>query len=128
MKIALFGPPGIGKSTIVKQLISLNYNCYDCEIDWPKSSELTFELEQYQLIGTAGLQFNDPRLDNFYKILLYLPQDLYEKRRMIRDDMYPEKASQNAHIIDDWILSSSYDMILLANSNVVTILRILLDY
>lgn len=116
--IILFGPPGIGKSTIIKELIAKGYPAIDLEEVWP--DEIRFKLPQYlhhTVIGAADL---DPKkYKDHIKILLYLPQKEYEQRRAIRDKAQPGKGSQKPHNIEDWKKGTQYNYIWSADSSVV---------
>jgi hypothetical protein len=130
MNLFLFGPPGIGKSTVIRSL------CDSKEI-WP------IDLEEYWndqdtvrriitaietlsktggcgtkrhafVVGGAGL---DPT--HSYpgaKVLLDLPtQSEYERRRLIRDRARPEFAKQAAHELNHWRKLTDWYAVLLTN-------------
>lgn len=117
--IILFGPPGIGKSTILKKLSSLGYPTLDLEDVYP--NKIRFELPKYVhhvFIGAADL---DPKMKypNGSKVLLTLDQTAYEARRDNRDKHVPGKASQRHHLISDWKKGAHYDYIVSADGGVL---------
>lgn len=117
--IILFGPPGIGKSTILKKLSSLGYPTLDLEDVYP--DKLRFKLPNYlhhTFIGAADL---DPKLHYSHgtKILLTLEQSAYEARRDNRDKHVPGKSNQSHHLISDWLKGAHYDYVLNADGGIL---------
>jgi ATPase subunit of ABC transporter with duplicated ATPase domains len=121
MKIALFGPPGIGKSWLVKRL-----DGYDAEDDWPDPD--LDRVRSSHVVGAAGLQPDNPVFQRHLKVLLYMPQHLYEKRRAERDAKHPEKATQDKHHVDAWLQAGKelglWDMVLRANRRALAVLSL----
>jgi energy-coupling factor transporter ATP-binding protein EcfA2 len=111
MNIILFGPPGIGKSTLIGTLKTLGQRAIDLEDLYP--NRLRFQIPNVAtdtFIGAADL---DPKrtYPNAVKVLLYLPQDKYEARRAQRDQANSAKAAQRAHQIDEWLNGTEYGRI-----------------
>ena len=119
-KIILFGPPGIGKSTITRLM-----DGFDLETSWPEFDDVLFE--QNRIIGSAGFSFDDERFNGHMKVLLTLNQDLYESRREERDASFPGKKDQANHVIEDWIEHGTWDHILESDSDIVLKLTQLLN-
>lgn len=120
MNIILFGPPGIGKSTIIGKLKDASVRAVDLEDVYP--NKIRFQLPNmlsHVIIGAADL---DPKhkYPNSIKVLLTLPQKDYEARRIERDKKIPEKAHQKVHSIEDWKKGAHYDYIFDADKNVVS--------
>lgn len=114
MELGLYGPPGIGKSTLVKELRKRGLFAFDMEEFWSKQSvvkEITHVIsilpDSHCVLGTAGI---DPsKAVPWKKVLLWLPQDEYEARRSQRDITMPEKASQAAHSMEEWFALTKWD-------------------
>lgn len=102
MNVILFGPPGIGKSTIIGHLKTLGERAVDLE---DVDSRLRYQLPNSSdgvFFGAADL---DPKRKyrNAIKVLIYAPQEVYAARRLERDSRHPEKASQREHQIEAWM-------------------------
>lgn len=113
MNFILFGPPGIGKSTIIGQLKLKGVKAIDLEDIYPNNLRFSIPtLLDGVVFGGADL---DPKKDygpNVMKILITRrDQTSYERQREQRDHKYPEKASQNKHILSDWTRGVKYDWI-----------------
>lgn len=111
MNIILFGPPGVGKSTLIGILKSEGFRAIDLEDIYPH--KIRFQLPSY-LDGVilGGADLNPARnYKNAKKILLYIPQDKYEYRRRVRDAKIPSKRNQMMHNIENWA-HNDYDFIL----------------
>lgn len=118
MNIILFGPPGVGKSTLIGYLKTRGQSAIDLEDLYP--SRLRFQIPNVvkdTFIGGADL---NPRRKyrGCLKVLLSADQGIYEQRRARRDQQHPEKASQSKHLMADWTKDPSiYDLILDTNPN-----------
>jgi hypothetical protein len=114
MELGLYGPPGIGKSTLVKELRKRGLFAFDLEEFWSKQAtikEITHVIsilpDSHCVLGTAGV---DPtKVVPWKKVLLWLPQDEYEQRRRERDIKVPGKGVQQAHIMEDWMNLTRWD-------------------
>lgn len=109
MNFILFGPPGVGKSTLIGTLKTLKQSAIDLEDFYP--NKIRFQIPNYvdnTFIGAADL---DPKRSyrNAKKILLFMPQADYDARRAARDSAQPGKGAQAKHNIDDWRKGVSYD-------------------
>jgi len=126
----LFGPPGIGKSTIVQMAQDSGTFGFDFESIWGDQKAIdavllalhcTNPLNSFAVIGTAGL---DPKLRyNGWKVLLTLSQSHYEERRIVRDIHVKEKARQDKHLVSHWRVLTDWDATIVANDqafNVIT--------
>lgn len=112
MNIILFGPPGVGKSTLIGVLKTNGHGAIDLEDLYP--NRLRFQIPNVvdQLfIGAADL---NPRRKyrNSVKVLLTMDQAAYEARRAKRDALNPGKAQQAKHLMSDWTKDVTYDAII----------------
>lgn len=131
MNIILFGPPGVGKSTLIGILKTQGKRAIDLEDLWP--SKIRFQMPNYlahgdsTFIGAADL--NPSRsYPGAKKILLFMPQDQYDARRAQRDDKVPGKSSQKQHLIDDWTQGVHYDRVIDASGTPDRTASLLLSY
>lgn len=102
--IALFGPPGSGKSTLIKLAQSKKLEAFDLELGGDsyeerlKSARQLFEklkdsTHLVTIFGAADLQFKDfPKRTKF--VLLLPPREEYERRVTERDNHDPDKSGQ----------------------------------
>lgn len=112
MNIILFGPPGIGKSTLIGALKTAGHRAIDLEDIYP--SGIRFQIPNQidnVFLGAADL---NPRRNypHAIKVLLYMDQDSYEKRRNTRDSKQPSKAKQTGQMVDDWLKGVRYHKVL----------------
>jgi len=95
-RIAIFGPPGVGKSTLIKLAIKRGIKAFDFE-DLPEEEvkEIFKEVSaDIVLYGAAGLQPYDFPQD-VELVLVLPPKTVYLKRVKERDIANPAKADQN---------------------------------
>lgn len=110
--VILFGPPGIGKSTMIGALKLAGCKAIDAEDI--ESSRLRFQLPSVvsnTFIGAADL---NPRRQyrNCLKVLLTLKdQKQYDEQRKARDRLHPGKASQRSHTLEEWANLTDYDLV-----------------
>lgn len=131
--LILFGPPGIGKSTIIRSLQNPRYGvvALDIEIVWnnkPLKGQArtlmslytqvqdTFGLEP-MIVGGAGLDISI-LYPGFKKVLLFLRQSEYEERRNARNLERPEFAKQGEHLIDNWLRKVKWDYVVSVSKSV----------
>lgn len=127
--IMLFGPPGIGKSTIVKNLHGFDlesvpvYTATGVNISLLHQTISAALIRKVKLFAAGGvLPCHLPEPRDCYTVLLHLPQTDYESRRYHRDSLMPHKSLQSPHKISDWFALYNWDNHLLADNNVVPIL------
>lgn len=111
MNIILFGPPGIGKSTLIGTLKTLGQRAIDLEDLYP--NRIRFQvpnLVDNVYLGAADLN-PQRKYPNAIKVLLYADQKVYEQRRSARDAKQPGKAAQQPHLIENW-MNAPYDILL----------------
>lgn len=143
--LALIGPPGIGKSTIVARFKTVTRTLdleefYDQSTDYDGS--IISPRYQYEtrcdealvregptLVGAGAYPGQRLRMLGFRVALLHMPQNGYEERRSARDRLNPEKRGQRKHRVMDWIRRfASYDLILSAdNRDIDHIITLLLS-
>jgi len=117
MNIILFGPPGIGKSTMIGLLKAIGYGAIDLEDFYPSKTRFAVPNQvNNKFLGAADL--NPKRTyRNCVKVLLITNnQDEYDKRRAARDAKQQSKKDQAHHLIQDWIKGSHYDHIINAST------------
>ena len=112
-KVGLFGPPGIGKSTIIQRLVERQYNALDLEDIWgmgvAKNEEFVQILgklvtnDTHLFLGAAGLRVEILVENGFSPVLLYMEEKKWDGRRRRRDKERPEKADQIAPSPDDFL-------------------------
>lgn len=111
MKILLYGPPGVGKSTIIKYISSnTSIPCYDLENEYKFApSDVRASFRKYAMrhadcgiFAMAEVPLTLIPLDDEIKALLYLPQADYEERRTKRDSSDAWKSRQAPQLIDLW--------------------------
>lgn len=110
-KIILFGPPGIGKSTTIKNLRKFGHSAIDLE-DYPQDKWLDIiKTTNFTFYGAAGVNPTTV-LEGCVKILLVCKnQKRYEQRRAIRDHQFPLKAAQRHHTQAEWKMLNCWDKI-----------------
>lgn len=99
--IALFAPPGAGKSNIILACLENNMKAYDLEKEGNtyyerlrSAKKLFNELNDSVVFGAADLKIKDfPK--NTKKILLLPPFDIFKKRVNLRDLAVVQKSGQN---------------------------------
>lgn len=101
MRIALFGPPGIGKSTITKELKGLDLESKIYR-DAPSGTLNMLEQSSYLVLGAGNFQPEQLENVGFSSVLLTLSEHDYERRRELRDAVFPFKADQLIHRVQQW--------------------------
>jgi len=113
-KVLIFGPPGIGKSTICLEIAKRGFPSVDLENINKENRRKIFNSIPHGIIGAADLPPKE-NYENTIKVLLVLEQEAYEKRRATRDSKNPSKLKQPLHNIMDWY-NCQYDYILKADA------------
>lgn len=127
MNIILFGPPGVGKSTLIGVLKTLGQRAIDLEDFYP--NRMRFQVNNFTdgtFLGGADL---DPKrkYTNAKKVFLQMDQESYERRRAERDQAYSEKAAQQPHQMSDWLEGAEYDWIVDASPHPEQVAQTLID-
>lgn len=97
---AIFGPPGVGKSTLVKLALKKGIKARDFEsLPEDKRLELAYEIFKNEINGivlynAANLQPEDLPAD-IEAILLLPPEKVYIERLHQRDKLQPGKSNQD---------------------------------
>jgi hypothetical protein len=137
LNLILFGPPGVGKSTIIDGLQKLEgkFVALDSEKVWDDRAmkgRLRLLLQVYPqvqrvfglpplIVGGAGF---DPSIlyPGFAKVLLFLTQEDYEARRDTRNAMRPEFAKQGTHKVDEWHSLTKWNHVLSVNGPIYDVI------
>ena len=93
--IIIYGPPGVGKSTIIKFLQDEGFKALDMEKYPSKERKMwarNIKPNQSMIIGAAGLHPDD--FSEHISIGLVMDGKSYRLRRKQRDIMYPNKKDQ----------------------------------
>jgi hypothetical protein len=102
MNVLIFGPPGIGKSTLIGRLKAGGAPAIDLEDIYPSKVRFTLpNVTNGVIYGAADL---DPKQNypNSVKVLLIADEAQYKRRRAMRDAKQPSKKNQSQHTIADW--------------------------
>jgi hypothetical protein len=112
MNVIVFGPPGIGKSTILERAENVIGGDYAVDLEREEPRKLlqlmgwnwmfcSGRLANCSIIGGADL---DPRVDypNTRRVILTLPEAEYRARRRARDARIPSKKLQPAQSVAQW--------------------------
>lgn len=112
MNYILFGPPGMGKSTLIGILKTKGIGALDLEDLHP--NRIRFQIPAMvkdKILGGADL--NPKRNYNgCRKVLLIADQRVYDYRRHLRDSKTPGKKGQAYHNVEDWTKGVSYDYVI----------------
>lgn len=106
--IVFFGPPGVGKSTLVRAAGRLGH---DLEASWPTPPDLD-ALMTYRRVGAAGHHPDVFPPDRFIRVLLLPPRSIYDTRRAQRDLEQPDKAGQDDVYNNFASDTDSFDLVL----------------
>ncbi len=134
--IALFGPPGVGKTTLIRTAKSHRIPAIDLE-DVSSSTEerrayvqnlFSGDYVHTMIIGAADLHQND--FPDFVETVLLLPEkNTYLQRMEMRDSDMPHKAEQNGDTVYDLFAQSrqNFDRVITETGTPEQILETLLD-
>jgi hypothetical protein len=109
--VILFGPPGIGKSTLIGDAKASGLKAVDLEdID----GRQRYQMPSHQRDTVLGAADLDPSrvYPGDVKVLLWMPQAQYEVRRDLRDARQPGKKTQKPHLTRAWLTYGVYDYVL----------------
>ena len=131
----MFGPPGIGKSSIISTLKHVaGYITEDLERSY-KGDDPTASVEARAtelstrpnvLLGGANLAASKARSLGYKTCLLYLPTKEYDERRATRDSKQPDKTVQPRHSANQWLRGFDWDFVLYADDHVRAKIRSIL--
>lgn len=112
MNFIIFGPPGVGKSTIIGQLKLCGTKAIDLEDFYPDDSRFSIPSKVDNcFLGGADL---DPikEYKGCKKVLMYMSEKSYKERRSIRDRKHPSKADQKQQTIEQWKDGEWFDIVI----------------
>lgn len=110
--VILFGPPGVGKSTLIGILKTRGSSAIDLEDLYPNRVRYQIpNLVKGAFIGAADLNPRR-RYPSSVKVLLYSDQKHYDARRARRDAEVKGKSSQAHHQMEDWNTPNTYDYVI----------------
>jgi cytidylate kinase len=129
MNIILFGPPGVGKSTLIGILKTLGKRAIDLEDIYPNAFRFQLpSIVKDTFLGGADLN-PKRKYTGSLKVLLSAKQDVYDARRAQRDALIPGKGAQSHHDLRDWEKGVTYDLILdTTNLSAADTAKKLVDY
>ncbi len=134
--VALYGPPGSGKSTVVELAHRRGVTAYDAEAFGPNHAErvagfqrvLLRSTEGLILIGAADLTPEDfPAGTKF--VLLLPPAEEHRRRVLDRRDERPHKSLQHAQQVhgEHWAMRESFDVVVDFDCSPEAVLSIILS-
>lgn len=103
MLFLLFGPPGVGKSTLCEKLSAVDFECFN-----DLNTRLEYAKEYIKRPGIHIAGAADLNSNNFPQacyIALTMDEDSYRERRASRDKLFKEKADQEQMTIDVFVKS-----------------------
>jgi hypothetical protein len=130
LPFVLFGPPAIGKSTLIDALSIAGYATFDAEAlprDVSRNASTASHLctEGHEFIGANGIPPSDWR--GGFLVLLALPRVAYDERRRERDAAVPKKARQ-VDVYDGFMRDTTvFDATVDASGSVDDVVRRLVD-
>ena len=143
-KLMLLGPPGSGKSTIIRASLEQSMRAVDFEALWHIDGDdelspgglgkrrdilsLLGSGEGRLLVGGAGFQPDDAASSGFETALLFLQEQAYRGRRLRRDTRDPDKAGQAEHSMADWFDKWHGDFVLDASLRLELLVSALREY
>jgi hypothetical protein len=103
--IVIYGPPAIGKSSLIKRLLMLGYRCIDLE--WFKSDQRRKDLAnrmvpgELAFIGAADTQPYDYDGEGFVHVRIRLDKAAYLDRFVTRQRCKPKKTEMHVQEASD---------------------------
>lgn len=134
--IVLFGPPGVGKTTLIKTAKSLHIPAIDLENVASSTEKRKAYVQNLfsgayphtMIIGAADLHQNN--FPDFVETVLLLPEkNTYLQRMEMRDSDMPHKAEQNGDTVYDLFAQSrrNFDRVITETGTPDEILKVLRD-
>lgn len=131
MLFLLFGPPGVGKSTLCETIGAVDLEDLCCTDERLAYAQAYIKRPGIILAGAADL--NPKIFPEACYVALKMDEDLYSKRRSSRDKLLPDKANQDQFFISDFTenlrkidlcIDASGDV----NSTIKNLIKAVLDY
>lgn len=116
MLFLLFGPPGVGKSTLCEEMSLCDLEAFRTTEERVEYANIYANRPGINIAGAADL--NPSNFPRAVFIALKVDEKRYQDRRLLRDKMFPDKANQpNARVADFVENIRSFDIVVNADND-----------